>query len=335
MYKKIIIPVFILTLFTSICYSQIGLNKVAQSTMNFLLVSTSPRASAVGEAFITLGTGSESMFYNPAGLAIMEKDFDININYTQWIADINYLGGGAAYNLGNYGVVGVNILTVDYGDIYGTSLLTAAEKFIYKEGFKDNGLLGNIGAYSVGISYAKSISAQFSIGGTVKIAGQNLGESKLGNGYIKKNNAAKLVFDAGVRYLTGFKSFGFGMMIRNFASNIKREEIDEQLPLMFTLGAGMNIIELIDEEQTNSLYMAVDFVHQNNFSERVNFGAEYKFMNMLSLRGGYQTNRDLASWSGGIGLNTSVSDYDIEINYSYSRFEIFDSVSRLSLVFSF
>ncbi len=333
MQKKILIQFLILFLVSNACYPQIGLNKVAQSTMNFLLVSTSPRASAIGEAFTTLGTGSESMFYNPAGLAIMKKDFDININYTQWIADINYLGGGVAYNLGNYGAVGLNVLTVDYGEIHGTSLLTEAEKFIYQEGFKENGLLSNVGAYSIGISYAKSISTQFSIGGTVKLVGQNLGESLLSNG-VKKNNASKLAFDAGVRYLTGFKSFGFGMMIRNFASNIKREELDEQLPLMFTLGAGMNIMDLIDPEQSNSLYLAVDFVHQNNFSERVNFGMEFKFMDMLSVRGGYQTNRDLASWSGGIGLNTSVSDYDIELNYSYSRFEIFDSVSRLSLVFT-
>lgn len=335
MYKKIKASIFIISFFTSTCFAQVGLNKIAQSTMNFLLVSTSSRASAIGEAFTTLGTGSESMFYNPAGLANMKKDFDISINYTQWIADINYLSGGVAYNLGNYGTVGVNVLTVDYGDIHGTSLLSASEKYLYQEGFKDNGLLSNVSAYSVGLSYAKSISTQFSIGGNVKLVGQNLGESRLSNGYIKKNDAAKLVFDAGVRYLTGFKSFGFGMMIRNFASNIKREEIDEQLPLMFTLGAGMNVMELIDEEQSNSLFVAVDFVHQNNYSERVNFGAEFKFLDMLSLRGGYQTNRDLASWSGGIGLNTSVSDYDIEINYSYSRFEIFDSVSRLSLVFSF
>ena len=58
-------------------------------------------------------------------------------------------------------------------------------------------------------------------------------------------------------------------------------------------------------------------------------------IDVVSLRGGYQTNRDLASWSGGLGLNTSLSDYDIEVSYSYSSFEIFDSVNRVSLVFSF
>jgi len=56
---------------------------------------------------------------------------------------------------------------------------------------------------------------------------------------------------------------------------------------------------------------------------------------MFALRGGYQTNRDLASWSAGLGFNASVSDSDIEVNYSYSSFEIFDSVNRISLTFSF
>jgi hypothetical protein len=85
----------------------------------------------------------------------------------------------------------------------------------------------------------------------------------------------------------------------------------------------------------NSILLAVDFLHQNNYSERINIGVEYTFLSMISLRGGYQTNRDLASWSAGLGFNASVSDSDIEVNYSYSSFEIFDSVNRISLTFSF
>ena len=84
-----------------------------------------------------------------------------------------------------------------------------------------------------------------------------------------------------------------------------------------------------------ALNVAVDFLHQNNYSERVNFGAEYKLMKMIYLRAGYQTNRDLASWSGGLGIDTSISDYDIQFNYSYSRFEIFDSVNRISVGLNF
>ena len=337
MIKRIFQNVMVLVLFFTLpSVSQTDLKKTAQSTMNFLLVGTSSKACAMGEAYVTTGKGSESLFYNPAGLSRMDKKFDINLNYTQWIADINYLSGAVAWNLSEYGTIGAHLLTVDYGTINGTSLIRESELSLYPLGYKDNGLVSNVGAYVVGLSYAKSISQEFSMGVTLKLAGQSLGQSNLGSS-IKDNDANKVAFDAGVRYQTEFKQFTFGMFIRNFATNIKREEIEEQLPLLFSFGASINVMQVINEEisNDNSITIAADFLHQNNYSERINLGVEYKFMNMLSLRGGYQTNRDLASWSGGIGFLTSLSDYNIEFNYSYSSFEIFDSVNRISLNFSF
>jgi len=335
--KTIYLAAILLFINSEVIFPQVGLSKTGQSTMNFLLVGTSSKASSLGEAYSSLGTGSESMFYNPAGLTGTDYEFDININYTRWIADINYISGGVAWNTGNYGVVGFNLLTVDYGVIKGTSLITDAERGTYPLGYRDDGPVGNVGAFAVGLSYAKAISEAFSVGGTIKLAGQNLGRNIVLNGELKYNNATKLVFDAGIRYLTNFKSFTFGMYIRNFASNIKRELVDEQLPLVFSLGAAMNVMEVINSEisKDNMVNVAVDFLHQNNYSERVNIGLEYTFLKMLSLRGGYQINRDLASWSGGLGLSHTISDYIIEVGYSYSSFEIFDSVSRLSLLISF
>ncbi len=328
--KIILCIVFIL--FANLMYAQVDLKKTAQSTMNFLLVGTSPKASAMGEAFTSVGTGTESIFYNPAGLAIMENQFDISINYTMWIADIKYLGGGIAFNTGLYGTFGLHLITVDYGVINGTSLLA---NDIDPLGYIDNGPLSNVGAYVIGLTYAKAISNQFSIGGNIKFAGQNLGRNVYSDGTEKENDAVKLAFDAGVRYNTGYKGFVFGMYIRNFSSNIKRELIDEQLPLIFSLGASINAMEILNFDPSSSLILSIDFLHQNNYSERVNIGMEYKFLNMIALRGGYQTNRDLASWSGGIGLNTTFIGYDVEVGYSYSRFELFDSVNRLSLSFAF
>ncbi|MDP3683944.1 MAG: PorV/PorQ family protein, partial [Ignavibacteria bacterium] len=198
--KKAFILSFLL--FTTINLAQINLNKVAQSTMNFLLVGTSPRASAIGEAYTVLGNNSECMFYNPAGLTDIQKEFDVSLNMTTWIADINYLSGSAAWNLGNYGVVGINLLTVDYGTINGTSLILDGDQSIYPLGYRDDGELGNVGAYAFGVAYAKAISTQFSIGGNVKLAAQNLGENLDVVGSSKQNNATKLVFDAGVKYKT-------------------------------------------------------------------------------------------------------------------------------------
>jgi hypothetical protein len=316
-------------------FSQTDLNKTAQSTMNFLLVGTSSKACAMGEAYVTTGKGAESLFYNPAGLSLLDKTFDINLNYTQWIADIKYISGAVAWDISDFGTIGAHLITVDYGTINGTSLISSSEESLYPLGYRDNGLVSNVGAYVVGLSYAKTITQEFSMGLTLKLVGQNLGQNTF-SGTTKDNDATLVAFDAGVRYQTGFKGFNFGMFIRNFATNIKREEIDEQLPLLFSFGAAINVLEIIVEEisSDNMLTFAVDFLHQNNYSERINLGLEYMFLGMISLRGGYQTNRDLASWSAGIGLYTSISDYDVEVNYSYSSFEFFDSVSRLSLLFA-
>lgn len=336
MKTKLLFLLLLIAVSGKFIYSQVDLNKTAQSTMNFLLVSNSPKAAALGDAFTSISKGAESMFYNPAGLTGMEKEFDINLNYTRWIADINYLSGGVAWNLGLYGVVGLSLLTVDYGDIYGTSLIDGSQILDYPLGYIDNGIISNVGAYSIGLSYAKAISNEFSIGGTIKYVGQNLGQSIISSD-TKENSATKFVFDAGVKYKTGFKDFAFGMSIKNFATNLKREEIEEQLPLVFSLGASLNLMSLIDENiaSENSLVLSTDFMHHNNYSERLNLGLEYKYMSMFALRGGYQTNRDLASWSGGVGFQTKLFSYDIELNYSYSIMEFFDNLNRISLIFSF
>ena len=336
MIKRTLLSLLLFFLIISqLTYSQTDLNKTAQSTMNFLLVGTLSKACAMGEAFVTTGKGSESLFYNPAGLSLLDKTFDINLNYTQWIADINYISGAVAWDLSEFGTLGAHLITVDYGTINGTSLISSAEESLYPLGYKDNGAVSNVGAYVVGLSYAKSITQEFSMGITLKLVGQNLGQNTFG-GTTKDNDATIFAVDAGVRYQTGFRGFNFGMFIRNFSTNIKREEIDEQLPLLFSFGAAINVLELVDANisDENELIFEVDFLHQNNYSERVNLGLDYRFLGMISLRGGYQTNRDLASWSAGIGFFSSISDYDIEVNYSYSSFDLFDSVNRLSLLFA-
>jgi len=326
-----------LLLFTFRVQAQVGLDKIAQSTMNFQQVGLSAKASALGEAFCAVGRGSEALFYNPAGVAEMDHTYDLRVYATQWIADIQYLAGALAWDWDRYGTIALSIMAVDYGDIHTTALLSAAETTLYPEGYKDTGLAENVGAYSIGLTYGRAISTQFFIAANARLVGQNLGSTVMSAGAIKDNSALKLVFDAGVKYYTGLKSFRFGMAIRNFSSNIKREEINEQMPLTFTMGAAMNLIDLfsVQAANKNALTLAIDFVHPNNYSERMNIGLEYAYASRIALRAGYQSNQDLASWSAGMGLNTQVGKNRVTIDYSYSYFEIFDGVSRLAMGIGF
>jgi hypothetical protein len=332
--KKIFFLVCVVMLQTAT--AQVDLNKVAQSTMNFQLVSISARAAGLGDAVFSTSIGSEAIFYNPAGLAESKKEYDVSFFHTGWIADINYNAGAIALNFHDFGTIGLSALWVDYGTINATSLIPKGEEGQYPLGYIDLGPMKNIGAYIFGLSYGRAINEQFSVGGTLRITGQNLGESLLADG-LKQNNATKLVADIGVKYNTGYKKFGFGMAIRNFSSQITREKIEEQLPFTFTMGAVVDLLDIAmpAHDKGSSLMFSTDYVHSNNFSERANFGLEYIIMNTFALRGGYQSNRDLASWSMGVGINTAIENYDVRVSYSYSSSQYFSGVNRLSLGFGF
>ncbi len=313
--------------------AQVNIDKVAQSTMNFQLVSISPIASAMGDAYTAVGTGADAICYNPAAMADMNgKTFNVALDYTQWIADINYYAGAISWNLKNYGAVGFSFLSVDYGTINGTSLNPLG-------GYIDNGPVSNVGAYSVGLTYSKYINTQFMVGGNVRIVGQSLGSNTFSDGSSLSNSVTKLAFDLGVKYQTLFNGFRFGMVIRNFSSDVKWQELDEQLPLTFTMGAAIDLLDFVDKnhDQGTGLTFAVDVLHSNSYSERVNLGLEYRILGMFALRGGYQTNRDVQSWSAGVGLNTTVAGSDLQVNYSYSKITqiAFNNVNRISVAMSF
>lgn len=329
-------PIRLLTLLGALCLvvlparSQVNLKKLGQSTMNFQLVSLSARASALGEAVYATSEGAEAIYFNPAGMVDARRTVDAGLYYTQWIADINYFAGAVVWNMERYGSVGISAMGVDYGTIHATRLVSSATSVVYE----DVGEMTNVGAYSFGVSYARAINTQFSIGGTMRYTGQSLGQSLLSGG-LKDNDASTLVFDMGVKYNTGFRSFCFGMAIRNFSSQIRREEIDEQLPLTFTLGLAADLLEMVspDDQRESSLTLGMDYLHTNNYTERLNMGLEYTLLGSISLRGGYQTNRDVASWSAGVGLFTTLDGRDIRFDYSFSRMDYFSGVNRISIGF--
>ncbi len=328
-YKKILFAALIIGLSSiNTLWGQVGMKKLGQSTMNFLEVSLLPKATAMGGAFTAVGYGAESIFYNPAGLAMSDRKFDAVLTTVKWIADINYTAGALSWNMGNMGTVGLNLLTVDYGDIYGTRLLSSTSA----QGYEDIGMLDNVGAYAIGLSYSRKISNQFSMGGSVQFVGQNLGSNMM-NGTTKDNSQTNVSFNMGVLYYPGFKSFRFGMSIRNFAPSVKYEEVSAVLPTTFTMGAAMDILDIFMQESSKSsqVLLSIDFLHPNNYTERVNFGAEYSFIELLSIRAGYQFNRDLSGLTAGFGITPTIAGNELEFSYAYEDIDLFDSVNRFSI----
>ena len=180
--RNIAAAVVIMTLLISAIAQ--GQAKLAQTGLQFLDIGMSPRAEAMGGAFVLAGNNADALFYNPAGIAKSTAAYDFTLNRVQWFADIKYNAVGAIYRpfAGDYGVFGVSFLNAAYGDFYGTRVAAGTA-----EGYQDIGMF-TPSAYAIGLSYGKQLSDNFSIGGQAKYVKQDLGSNLLEPGGALKEN---------------------------------------------------------------------------------------------------------------------------------------------------
>ncbi|MFA3781812.1 PorV/PorQ family protein [Melioribacteraceae bacterium 4301-Me] len=316
--------------------------KLAQTGMKFLNVSLDARSSALSEAVTSFHTDATAMFYNPAGMARISNYVSVVVGTTNYIADIKYLYGGVAFAPfdGNYGVVGINFESVDYGD------LQATIRYNNDQGYLDAGTFSPT-ALAVGVGYAKALSDKFSIGGNIKYVRQSLGTAIVGGVQVGAGNTptgrtveAKtdvIAYDFGVIYKTGFKSLDFGMNVRNFSREVKYVQDGFQLPLTFKIGISFDAMDLLNDvdKDMHSLLLSFDASHPRDYPEQAAFGVEYTFMKTLSLRVGYQTPTDEKGISAGVGFKHSFAGFDFAVDYAYTSFGVFNNVQQISVRFAY
>jgi hypothetical protein len=312
--------------------------KRAQTGMKFLSVATDARSAAMGDAMTAIEQfGGISMFHNPAGMARMETFSNLTFGQVNYIAEIKYNYGTLAIKPANgrFGVFGLSMLYVDYGDIQATIFDGSSET-----GYRDVGTIRPWGM-SFGVGYAKEVSEQFSFGGNVKYVGQSLGSAvlRVDNGAYpsEKYQTNVVAYDFGIMYKTGFESLVFAMTARNFSPEVTYVEEAFELPLTFKVGLSMDMLDLSNVDQTkHNLVFAVEAERPRDYDEMIKVGAEYLFMKRFALRAGYAFPSDEQGISAGFGLQQTMRNgRNLGIDYSFTEFGVFNSVHRLSASISF
>jgi hypothetical protein len=337
--EKLIVVFLIGFLLSNFEYAQ-DKQKLAQTGFQFLSVVSDARAAALGEAMTSLQTGSSALFFNPAGMVEMPGLIDISGSTNQWIADINHYTFGMAVSPydGQYGVIGLSVQYVDYGEFFGTRVNPAAPL-----GYDDTGIF-KLNAMAIGLGYAKQLNDQFSVGGQIRYVHQDLGDSyiplnaytdstgvKLADTTTTNNELSPLVFDFGTQFKTGIKSLVFGMSVRNFSKEVKYVNEGFQAPLIFTLGISMDVMDFFESMPfEQSLYLSIDASHYRDHPEQVKIGLDYKLMNTFSLRGGYVSDNAENDFSFGVGI----SQFGFAFDYAYTPFGVFKKVHRITARFS-
>lgn len=327
-----IVVVFIVLISASVIAKD--MEKVAQTGFQFLSIISDARAAALGGAVTTLSMGSSALFFNPAMMTEMEGFLDISASQNQWIADIRHNAFSLAVKpgAGNWGVFGISLQAVDYGEVLGT-VVDASNP----EGYQD---IGNIEptALGIGVGYAKALSDRFSVGGQVRWVKQDLGESIVPVNISETdttvgkalNELMPLAFDFGTLFKTGIKSLMFGMSVRNFSKEIKYVDEGFQLPLVFTMGVSMNLLDLVETESAQSLCLSVDATHYRSHAEQLIVGMDYRLNDLLSIRGGYVSSND----EDGINFGFGISHLGLTLDYAYTPFGVFDKVQRMTVRFA-
>ena len=326
--KKLIVLISLLIFVFSI--NAYAASKVAQTGCGFLDVAAGARACGMGEAFTVLGQDATALFYNPAGIGEIETNFDLSAGGTQWIADIQYLYVAAVYNADVLGNFGFSLIVPDYGDFYGTIVTEGGA------GYENTGLF-DVSAFCVGVSYAREFTDKFTVGGQVKYVSQLLGENEKGDSaggyYMEDNKTSTMSYDFGLLFYPGFKSFAFGMSVKNFSPRVTYEQIGFELPLTFALGVGMDVLDLFGEYPDYSFNVGLEGLHPRDWNEQYHIGGELAFKDMLFLRVGYKFNYFAEGLNAGVGVNVA----GVKVDYSYSKFDLegFDMINRVSAGFAF
>lgn len=314
--------------------------KVGTTSAGFLGIDVGAQAVAMGGAYVAIAQDATAMYWNPAGIARMNK-FSTLFHHTRWLADvsINYIG--VVLPVPDFGSLGVNIASMTMDDMERTTRANP----------DGTGEFFSAGSYALGISYARNLTDRFSMGFNVKYIREDIYHS----------TAQGAAFDVGILFDTEFRGLKLGMSIANYGTKmqmqgkdmlaqididpllagnnqninayLKTDEYD--LPLMFRVGAAIDVLQ---DVENNNLLIAVDALHPNNDSESINIGAEYAFNRMFFLRGGYNTLFAVDSESGmtfGAGLAVEAANANLHFDYAYWDFGILNDVQIFTIGLAF
>lgn len=323
-----------------LCTSAVHAQKVGSTSMQFLKVMPSARATALGEAYAVWATGAEAIFWNPAGLARLDH-MEFSTTYINWLFDAQQGALSYALAIRGFGALGLQVQYVDFGEFEET---TNERPYISNP---DNpGLTGSTFkpfSYLLGISYARYLTDKFSVGLSMKYAHESLFEGEKVTAMVKQGVfeevntwADGLLFDFGIRYNTGYRSIHLGSSVQNFGGDVKYAKESNPVPLLFRFGIGADVIGAgglwNSGNENNRLRVAYDIFHPNDYAQQMHVGVEYEFAGSFALRGGYKFNYDFDGLTLGVGIKHSLEGVRLSADYSYGAMGTYlGNVQRISL----
>ncbi|HCC46570.1 MAG TPA: hypothetical protein DEQ38_00385 [Elusimicrobia bacterium] len=279
------------------------------SAFQFLQIGVGARPAAMGEVFAGVADDVNSIYWNPAGLAGIDRR-ELSVTHALWFGGITYSNLACAQPVKG-GAVGAAFNVLNTGDIQKA----------------DNTGLRLSDSYNMSdvmgiVSYARGFD-KLALGANLKFISSR----------IEEETAHSFAADVGALY-GGFKPWGrrlgLGVAVQNIGTGARYVSEEQSLPVTVRAGGALQLSE--------NLLVASDL----NYTEseiNIHAGAEYarEFGTVvLAARAGYKgdTIKELGALSGltaGLGLKWRT----YQIDYAWNSFTDLGTTNRISLGIEF
>lgn len=332
------------------------------TSAEFLLLGAGARGVALGGAFAALTADVSSLYYNPAGAALMTRP-GVMVSTYDYVAGTRYSWGGIAFpfaggtrtigfQVGTFGFNDQPVYTVDQPDGTG-SLYSVSETFI-------------------GATLAQNFSDRFSAGFTAKYIADELGEASgstfavdFGTNFHAQLNNHPIRFSFTLANLGGTIDYsGQALNIEVPREPIPGEEEPPQvpqpaqfrtkdfgLPTMFRVGLAYDLLA----QESSRLTLLGDFNQPTSNRAGFSFGSEFAAMNLgqtnfgVALRGSYSyqsannlepsdpsftelsSDENLHGLALGGGLNYDSPGFRVGVDYAYRNMGLLGDTHFLTL----
>ncbi|HDQ26224.1 MAG TPA: PorV/PorQ family protein [bacterium] len=260
---------------------------------------TGSRSLSMGSAFTAVADDSSAVYYNPAGLMLLEKQ-EISVLHYPLYEDTLYNSMTYGQPILDFGAIGAAIYRLSTGDIG----VYSADNF-------EGGTI-NFEEYKATLSYASGITQNLFYGINVNIFTMSLGSV----------NAVGFGADAGILYQP-FDFLRLGVMAHNLVNpSLAMRDEKEDLPRSITAGVLFKAsFKPVDAG------LAIDASAAEEAGARIRAGIEAVFFNTVSLRAGYD--------DGLLGFGAGLSASGIAFDYAMLLNEYMGPLSRFTLSYRF
>jgi len=315
-----------------------GTTKMGTAAATFLKIPVGARAAGMGGSFVSITDDPGGLYWNPGGLSSIPTTTFV-FDHSPWLPGITFDFIGAVVPVEGLGTVGLSVTMLQTGEM---EVTTPAQQMGTGETFTASSI-------ALGFSYSRSLTEQFSIGGTFKFIRET----------IYNSSASGIAFDVGTIFHTPFAGIRLGASISNYGTKMQMNGEDLNirayiapnqqgtnqsivgrlttdafdLPLAMRIGISGEVVNTDDLRLT----LSADAVNPNDNAQSVDLGCEVGLLdNVFSVRAGY---KDLFlpdnefGLTLGIGVNRVrfIGDLAVSASYAYQSYVHLGYANRFTL----